>query len=234
MKDWDKAIKTFGAYVKTYGGDPKGSTRNLEAYFRTAQAYEQKHDHRNADELYKRIVASGSSVTPASEQAEYPAHAAFILTEEKLPTVEKAQIKGGGKQLAASVQAFKTKVQDLVAEYNKVINFRRASWTLAAYFRTGYLYETFSKALLGAPCPPEVKRLGAEACDIYQQQIEQVVASVDEEVVKRYGVTLQKAGELGVSNSWTRLARTRANAYKPDQFPMVKDEHIDMQMESPQ
>ena len=234
MKDWDKAIKTFGAYVKTYGGDPKGSTRNLEAYFRTAQAYEQKHDHRNADELYKRIVNSGSSVTPASEQAEYPAHAAFILTEEKLPTVEKAQIKGGGKQLAASVQSFKTKVQDLVAEYNKVIAFRRASWTLAAYFRTGYLYETFSKALLGAPCPPEVKRLGAEACDIYQQQIEQVVASVDEEVVKRYGVTLQKAGELGVSNSWTKLARTRANAYKPDQFPMVKDEHIDMQMESPQ
>jgi tetratricopeptide (TPR) repeat protein len=234
MKDWDRAIKTFTTYTKTFGFDPKGSTRNLEAYFRTAQAYEQKHDHRSAEDLYRRIVASGSSVSPASEQAEYPAHAAFILTEEKLPALEKRQIKGGGKQLAASVQAFKAAVQELRDEYNKVIAFKRASWTLAAYFRTGYLYETFSKALLGAPCPPEVKRLGAEACDIYQQQIEQVVASVDEEVVKRYGVTLQEAGKLGVSNSWTKLARTRANAYKPDVFPMVKDEHIDMQMESPQ
>jgi cellulose synthase operon protein C len=233
MKDWDKAIKTFNAYVKAYGTDPKGSTRNLEAYFRSAQAHEQKKDHRSAEDLYRKIVNAGSAVSPASEQAEYPAHAAFILTELKLPQVEKAAIKGGGKQLAASVQNFKTKVQELVADYNKVIGFRRASWTLAAYFRTGYLYETFSKALLAAPCPPEVKKLGAEACDIYRDQIEQTVAGVDEEAVKRYGVTLQKAGELGVSNSWTKLARTRANAYKPDLFPMVKDERIDMQMENP-
>ncbi|HEU5478226.1 MAG TPA: hypothetical protein VFU90_00260, partial [Candidatus Tumulicola sp.] len=120
-----------------------------------------------------------------------------------------------------------------VGEYNKVMSFRRANWTLAAYFRTGYLYETFSKALLNAPCPPEVKRLGADACDIYRDQIEQTVAGVDEEAVKRYGVTLQKAGEFGVSNEWTKLARTRANAYKPDVFPMTKDERIDMQLESP-
>ena len=90
-----------------------------------------------------------------------------------------------------------------------------------------------SKALLNAPCPPEVKRLGAEACDIYRDKIEQAVAGVDEEAVKRYGVTLQKAGELGVSNEWTKLARTRANAYSPDKFPMTKDERIDFQMENP-
>jgi tetratricopeptide (TPR) repeat protein len=233
MKDPDKTIKTAQEYLRTFGLDPKGSQRNIEAYFHIATAYEQKRDHKSADDLYRRIVGLGSTVTPASDQAEYPAHAAFILTEERLPLVEKATIKGGGKQLAASIQLFKKNVQDLVAEYSKVINFRRASWTLAAYFRTGYLFETFSKALLAAPCPPEVKKLGPEACDIYRDQIEQTVAGVDEEAVKRYGVTLQKAGELGVSNEWTRLARTRANAYKPDVFPMVKDEHIDTQMENP-
>jgi hypothetical protein len=44
---------------------------------------------------------------------------------------------------------------------------------------------------------------------------------------------LQKAGELGVSNEWTKLARLRANAYKPDVFRLVKDERVDMQMENP-
>jgi tetratricopeptide (TPR) repeat protein len=233
LKDHDKAIKTFNEYIKTYGNDPKGRERVLEALFRVAQNYEAKHDKSAADAMYKKIVAQGAGAAPASEQAEFAAHAAYILTEQKLPAVEKAKITGGGKQLAASIQRFKTSVQDLVAEYNKVIGFRRATWTLAAYFRTGYLFELFSKALLAAPCPPEVKRLGAEACDIYRDQIEQTVAGVDEEAVKRYGVTLQKAGELGVSNEWTRLARTRANAYKPDVFPMVKDERIDMQLESP-
>ncbi|HEY2746721.1 MAG TPA: tetratricopeptide repeat protein [Polyangia bacterium] len=233
QKDYDKANKTFNDYVRYYGNDPKGRERVLEAWFRIAQNDEARHDKPAAEALYKKIVAQGATVPPASEQAEFAAHAAFILTEEKLPAVEHAKIAGGGKKLAASIQAFKTNVGNMVTEYNKVIAFRRATWTLAAYFRTGYLYEIFSKALLGAPCPPEVKRLGADACDVYRDQIEQAVAGVDEEAVKRYGVTLQKAGELGVSNEWTRLARTRANAYKPDVFPMVKDERIDMQLESP-
>ena len=31
LKDSDKAIKTFSEYVKTYGNDPKGTERVLEA-----------------------------------------------------------------------------------------------------------------------------------------------------------------------------------------------------------
>lgn len=229
MKDYKTTIKALQDYVRLYGQDKKGSERVLEAQFHIALAYEAQKDRRNAYDVYRKIAASGGSAAPASEQAEYPAHAAFLLVEEKLPAVEKQQIKGGGKQLSASIAAFNTKVKELVDEYNKVIAYRRANWTLAAYFRIGYLYETFSKALLAAPCPPEVKKLGPEGCDIYREQIEQAVASVDEEAVKRYGVTLQKAGELGVSNEWTRLARIRANQYKPDVFPMTKDEHIEME-----
>ncbi len=229
MKDWKTTIKTLGDYVRLYGQDKKGSERVLEAQFHMAQAYEAQKDRKSAYDLYRKIATAGSSAAPASEQAEYPAHAAFILAEERLPSIEKQQIKGGGKQLAASIAAFNGKVKELVDEYNKVIGYRRANWTLAAYFRIGYLYETFSKALLAAPCPPEIKKLGPEGCDIYREQIEQAVASVDEEAVKRYGVTLQKAGELGVSNEWTRLARIRANQYKPDVFPMTKDEIIEME-----
>ncbi len=233
MKQPDKERKTLQQYIKTYGGDPKGSQRVLAADWHIAQTFEAERDHASAEAMYKKIVAAGSTAAPASEQAEFPAHASFILTEQKLPLVEKASIKGGGKALGASIQNFKKNVQALVDDYNKVIAFKRANWTLAAYFRTGYLFELFSKALLAAPCPPEVKKLGPDACDIYREQIEQTVAGVDEEAVKRYGVTLQQAGNLGVSNEWTHLARVRANAYKPELFPMVKDEHIEMQMENP-
>ncbi|MFI5288790.1 MAG: tetratricopeptide repeat protein [Polyangia bacterium] len=231
MKDPGKTLATFKQYLKTFGASNSG--RAIEANFRMAEAFEVEHNRRAADDQYRRVVSMGFSVMPASDAAEYPAHAAFILAEEKLPAVEKEKISGGGKHLVGSINAFKKNVGDLVAEYNKVLTYKRASWTLAAYFRTGYLFETFSKALLAAPCPPEVKRLGQDACDIYGQQIEQVVAGVDDEAVKRYGVTLQKAGEMGVSNQWTKLARLKANAYKPDVFPLTKDEHIDMQMENP-
>ncbi|MEO6954491.1 MAG: tetratricopeptide repeat protein, partial [Polyangia bacterium] len=231
MKNPDATIKAMNDYIKTYGNDPKGGQRKLEAEFKIATAYETKKDRAAADRMYKKIVADGANVAPASDQAEYPAHAAFILTEQRLPAIEHAKIQGGGKKLVESISAFKKAVQDDVAEYNKVLAFKRANWTLAAYFRTGYMYETFSRALLAAPCPPEVKKLGPEGCDVYREQIEQAVSQVDDEAVKRYGTTLEQAGKLGVSNEWTRLARLRANQYKPDLFPLVKDERI--QMETP-
>ncbi len=226
MKQPDQTIKALGEYIRTYGGDPKLGQRNLEAQFKIALQYEAKKDRRKADETYRAIVAQGASAAPASDPAEFPAHAAFILTEQKLPAIEKAKIGGGGKKLQDSILAFKKSVGDMVTEYGKILGYRRANWTLAAYFRTGYVYEIFSKALLAAPCPPEVKKLGPEGCDLYREQIEKTVAGVDEEAVKRYGVTLEQAGKLGVSNEWTRLARLRANQYKPDLFPLVKDEHV--------
>ena len=229
MKQPDQTIKAMNDYIKNYGSDPKASQRNLEAMFKIAQAYEAKKDRDSAEKQYKKIVLAGANVAPASEPAEFAAHASFILTEERLPPIEKAKISGGGKKLGDSIASFKKSVTDTVGEYNKILGYKRANWTLAAYFRTGYLFELFSKALLAAPCPPEVKKLGPEGCDVYREQIEQAVASVDEEAVKRYGVTLEQAGKLGVSNEWTKLARLRANQYKPDVFPMVKDERIGME-----
>src|SRR4030095_1932168 len=119
MKDWPRTIKTLQQYVKTYGQDAKGSGRNLEAWFRMATAHEALRQKREAYDIYRKVVAMGSSVSPASDQAEYPAHAAFVLTEERLPQVEKTQIKGGGKALKASIDKFKNNVEMLVGEYNK-------------------------------------------------------------------------------------------------------------------
>jgi tetratricopeptide (TPR) repeat protein len=233
MKDAGKTIATMRDYIRLYGNDSKGAKRNLEANWHIAEAYEMQKDKRQAFEQYKKIVGMGGMAAPASDEAEYPAHAAFILAEERLPVVEKGKITGNAKTLGKSIEAFRKNVSDMVTEYNKVIAYKRANWMLASYFRIGYMFETFSKALLNAPCPPEVKKLGPEACDVYREQIEQQVASVDEEAVKRYDVTLSKAGELGVSNEYTRMARDRAHNYKPDRFPLIKDEHIEQQMESP-
>src|SRR5262249_12785025 len=155
------------------------------------------------------------------------------------------------KNFKASLKKFRDEVQRMQADYGRVLNYRRATWTLAAYFRIGYVEELLSKnlaALLQAPCPADVmkiqkkqERLGAPpqefACTIYQdqltQKIEPEIAKVDEDVVKRYKTTLEQAAKLGVSNEWTKLARNRANAFKPEEFPMTKDEHVDLQMEGP-
>ena len=180
-------------------------------------------------------MAQGATAAPATRAGGVPGARGVHLDRGEAARRREGEDLGR-RQEAGGVDS---DVQDRTSatwssEYNKVIGYRRATWTLAAYFRTGYLYEIFSKALLERAVSAGGQAVRApKACDLYRDQIEQAVAGVDEEAVKRYGVTLQKAGELGVSNEWTRLARTRANAYKPDVFPMVKDERIDMQLESP-
>jgi tetratricopeptide (TPR) repeat protein len=231
-KDPKKAIQTFRDYLKRYPNDP---AKVVAANYRIAEALELQKDKAGAFAQYKKLVALGSSVEPASEGAEYVAKAAFLLAESDLAEFEKLKISANTKELLSSKKRFEAEVKKQTETY------KRATWLLAAYFRIGYVWELYSKnlsSLLQAPCPAEVqRRYGQEGCDVYQQgvqqQIEPLVASVDEEVVKRYRTTLEQAARLGVSNQWTKLARQKANAYNPDEFPLNKDEHVDYQLEGP-
>ena len=160
----------------------------------------------------RRAAQLGQKLPPGSDAAEYAAEAAFLLAEQKLQEVERLKIGGSGKELEASITAFNKKVQETVVVYDKVLTYKRANQTPAAYYRMGYGFELYAKAFLAAPCPPEVRRLGAEACDLYKNKIEENVAGIEEKALQRYSVTLEQAQKLGVANQGTKLARQRANA----------------------
>ena len=243
-KDTAKALKTFRDYLKIFPGDPK---REIEAQFHIAEALELERDHAGAMNQYRKVEAEGARVAAASDAAEYPAHADFLLAEADLANgLEKMKLTLGTSKNAAAefqkaFQKFKDEIGRMTNEYNRVIAYKRVTWSLAGYFRVGYIYELLSKnlaALLTAPCPPDImKKFRQEGCDLYVQSLQDAIGpqveQIDNEVVKRYRTTLEQAAKLGVSNEWTRLARTRANAFKPDEFPMIKDEHVDFQMEAP-
>ena len=144
-----------------------------------------------------RVAQLGQKLPPGSDAAEYAAEAAFLLAEQKLQEVERQKIGGSGKELEASISAFNKKVQETVVVYDKVLSYKRANHTLAAYFRMGYVFELYAKAFLAAPCPPEVRRLGAEACDLYKNKIEENVAGIEECSADQYAdITLGLQGCL--------------------------------------
>ena len=167
-----RPTSTFNEYVKTYGAnDPKGRSACSRRDFRIAAELRGEHDRRAADALYKKIVSQGASAC-AGERAGRVSGARGVHPRPRRSCrpSRRRRSRAAASSWSASIQAFKTerrrhgrRVQQGASPSS------RATWTLAAYFRTGYLYETFSKALLDAPCPPEVKRLGAGACDIYAQ-----------------------------------------------------------------
>ncbi|MSP61206.1 MAG: tetratricopeptide repeat protein [Myxococcales bacterium] len=244
-KDAGRALKTFGDYLRNYTGDSK---REIEAQYRIAEAIEQQKGRAAAMSQYKRVAADGGRVAAASDAAEFPAHSQFNSAEMDLQNgLEKMKISLGSKKDAAAefakaLEKYKVEIARMTGEYNKAIAYKRVTWSLAGYFRIGYVYELLSKQLssiLTAPCPAEImKKYQQEGCDAYLGQVGDAIGpeviKIDEEVIKRYRTTLEQAAKIGVSNEWTRLARNRANAFKPEEFPMIKDEKVDFQMEPPQ
>ena len=225
-----RAEQELGQFIARYGKDEPRLPQIVEAHSRLARLQTQQKNSFDATENLRKTAQLGTKLPPGSDAAEFAAEAAFQLAERRLAELEKQRITGSGKELEASLNDFNKRVSEAVTEYDKVLGYKRANWTLAAYFRMGFVFELYAKALLGAPCPPEVKRLGAEACDMYRTKIEESVSGIEEKAVARYVVTIEQAGRLGVANTWTKLARTRANAYRPEQFPLVKDEHVAQQL----
>ena len=225
-----RAEQELGQFVARYAGNGSYAPQVVEAYVRLSRVQQKQGNPFDATENLKRAAQLGQKLPPGSDAAEYAAEAAFLLAEQKLQEVERLKIGGSSKELEASITAFNKKVQETVVVYDKVLTYKRANQTLAAYFRMGYVFELYAKAFLAAPCPPEVRRLGAEACDLYKNKIEENVAGIEEKALQRYSVTLEQAQKLGVANQWTKLARQRANAYKPDVYPLIKDEHVAKQL----
>ena len=225
-----RAEQELSQFVSRYGGNAGILPQVVEAYLRLSRVQQKQGNPFDATESLKRTAQLGQKLPPGSDAAEYAAEAAFLLAEQKLQEVERLKIGGSGKDLEASITAFNKKVQETVVVYDRVLSYKRANHTLAAYFRMGYVFELYAKAFLAAPCPPEVRRLGSEACDLYKNKIEENVAGIEEKALQRYAVTLEQAQKLGVANQWTKLARQRANAYKPEAYPLTKDEHVAKQL----
>lgn len=225
-----RAEAELSQFVSRYGKDEAQLPRIVEAHARIAKAQIKLANPVDAIESQKKAAQLGQRLPAGSDAAEYAAEAAFLLAERRLAEIERQKIGGSGKELENSITDFNRRVNEAVVEYDKVLGYKRATWTLAAYFRMGYVFELYAKALLAAPCPPEVRRLGTDACDVYRGKIEESVAGIEEKAAARYLTTIEQAGRLGVSNQWTKLARVRGNAYRPEKVPLIKDEHIAQQL----
>ena len=67
-----------------------------------------------------------------------------------------------------------------------------------------------------------------------RQQMQVQIAKRNELLMKAiplYEETIKRAREYGVANAWTKKALERMNIYKPDQYPLLHDPALDLQVE---
>jgi hypothetical protein len=246
-KDQAKQSQCLREFIKKFNGQPTAGEYVVQAYMKQAVIAEKStKDKRAVEAAYKKVRDEfiTRKLPPATPAAGFAAKADFLIVEEKFKDFQKKELHFGSKpeQVKKTFDAFAAEAKSLNEEYQKVWEYKDATWTLAAFLRTGDIYYEFAQKLLKAADnpPPELKKLAKMACKAnpddcglvetqYKDAILQFVTPVEDEAKKRWKDTLARAAQMGVTNEYVKKARENLSKYLPDEFPFVKDERIGLE-----
>jgi len=238
MGSFDQMVKVLREFPRLYGAVPGQQMRAVEAVYRIAKNAETRGIAATASKYYKLTIQEYKQrgLQPASDGAEYAAAATFQQLEGRLAEFLTAQVRS---ETIPTLIRRKTELQRRAAalrdDYDGVLAFKRARWTLAGMERRGVIFEhvarEVAKGFRELPVPQKVKRLGQDAVDMYMEQLDQAlereVRPVEEETKKLFSLCVERAQELGVSNPYTEEARRRLNALDPSSYPLLKAPRIE-------
>lgn len=243
-KDTAKQVSCLKDFIKKYDKQQGAGEYVVQAYMKLAVVAENTSKNRqDVLNAYKRVRDEfvNRKLPPATPAAGFAAKADFMIMEEKFKAFQKKELKFGSKpeQIKKTFESFTNEAKQLNEDYQKIWNYKDATWTLASFLRTGDVYYEFAQKLIKAADnpPDDVKKLAKTACKLnpddcgvvegqYKDAIYQFVTPVEDEAKKRWKDTLTRASALGVTNDYVKKARENLSKYLPDEFPFIKDERI--------
>lgn len=226
------AEAAFAAFIGKHGADPKEAPKVVEAHLRIGQARAAMGDRKGAESAYRDCIATFTArgLQVNTDPADYPAEAQFLISEYSLSDLLEFKLQGTGKKLADNTKILFDRVVLASKSYDGVLGYRRIDWVLHAMFRRGYAFEITAIKMREAPVPRELKEF-SEPWFAYKDMVEQGASRFEAMAIPLYEETIKRAREYGVANEYTRKALERMNIYKPDQYPLLHDPAVELQVE---
>ena len=236
-RDWAGTIREMQAFMTRYRGDADAGELLVQAAWRIAEARLQMHQTREYRAALQDVVDtfSRSGQQPGSIAAEYAANARFLLADDQIEDFESWSISAGRpatleayvNSVRSQIQAGGTRASGIAAGYEPVLQYRRPTWTIAAYVRQGRTYEILARAILNTPfvMPDDLARrtrgASQEVRDEVRVQVEDRIRQLLDEQVRpveclaivRYALAARAARAGSLDNEYTRIAVDRLQAY---------------------
>jgi len=227
QNDWQREVRELEDFARKYSGKAAQAELSIDARKRIGDAYLKLGEEKEALKAFKAAADEfdRKGMKPDSEAlaADAAAYSRFMLAEDELKQFDKIKIGGRGKALEKSFATKKAAVKKVNDAYNEVLKYKRIEWTLAAFYRKGYALERFGQTIIETPVPPEVKRLGEDAVVLYQDQLAQQTAALEDKAVEAYAATLAEARKNRISNEWTKKTLESLNRFRPKEYPVLKE-----------
>jgi TolA-binding protein len=221
--DADEMMDAIATHRREYGARADQSVRVLEGMMMIADHHAETGNHRKALRWYEDIIEEYQTRGIAKGQpgSYFGAKARFLLAEEEFQEWKEIEIKGSMKQQGRLLKKKIAEQKGVAAAFQEVFNYGSLEWTLAAFFRTGSIYEAFAQSLYNVPIPFEQ---GSEKWLIYRTQLDDMVIPLEDKAIEYYEGTIRKAREEKVVNKWTKRTLEQLNKYMPDKYPLYKEE----------
>jgi cellulose synthase operon protein C len=220
-KDYRNAIQQFQEYPRKYSANKE---RVIEAYFKSATDQIKIRDMQGAIKSYQTVIWLNQKYNKDPSLGKniggkYAAKARFELVKPDLEEFEAIRFRMPQAVLARAIEDKARLLTRLKNKYLEIINFGDAEMGVAALYHIGLIYQNFSDALFNAPVP---KGLKPEEVQLYQQELQNRAAPIEEKAVEAYEKAVAKSQELEVYTEWSKKAYTRLTQYKPDRYPPIR------------
>lgn len=217
-----EALRLYQRFTRQSGTQAGLSAQVIEALSRSADLHRVLGNAKEWEKAARQVIRefSARSLQPDTPVAAFPAKAQFQIVEEKFKTYETIRLVGSLKEQGRQFQAKKKMLEELETEYAAVLPFKSMEWTGAAYFRLAQIHELFAKTLFAAQVPD----MGQEEMDLYQTQLEDFAKQYQDTAQERYARLLSEARRLRMANDWTRKALEALNKYRPQEYPLLKED----------
>jgi len=181
-------------------------------------------DTRGHKKLRQQILDeyTARGLKPRTPAAYVAAKARFQIVEESLVVYNKLRVKSSDlKKASATIEQKKTMLKDLQSQYGDLADYQSFEWVVAAVYRIADLYAEFAKMIYKVPEP---KGLDDEELDMYITQIEDLGLQFENIAIQRYEQAVGESRKHKVTNEWARRALVAINKFKPDDYPLFKEE----------
>ncbi|MCA9680574.1 MAG: tetratricopeptide repeat protein [Myxococcales bacterium] len=231
--DANKTIAAYKKYLKSFGGSEGQAVREVEAHLRLGQLYREGNKRKDATrELQAAIdIFDARGLQKGTPEAALPAEAQFALAEYALDDALKLNLKStSSKKLEAEAKKLFDALVKVTTEYDRVFDYRSLDWVLAAMYRRGYAFETIANKVIEAPVPSQLRK-GSEAYFAYKITVAEQMEPFIQKAVLLYEECVKRSKEYRINNAWTSRALERLNVYKADEFPLIRDPALTLELE---
>jgi len=229
----NKTISAYKKFLNSHAGQPDQALREVEAHLNLGKLYRDNNKRKDAERELNKVIDlfAARGLQAGTPEAALPAEAQFLLAEYKLEDTTKLSIKStSSKKIAAEAKKLVDALVVVSDEYDKVFSYRSLDWVLAAMYRRGFAFENFANAMIDAPVPKQLRK-GSEAYFAYKITIQDQMEPLYQKAISLYEECIKRGKQYNITNVWTSRALERLNVYKADEYPLLRDPALVLELE---